>query len=124
MIALISSWRSSRIVKRRRRTGHLSETDQRVLTRALQNMRMSCNSTYLLDHETDWKAAAPVALRRGLPVLLRRLAAEPHLAQSSVYKSLRISPATRSTKGIGRLHYTVPRLFFSGTLGFRHSLFR
>ena len=43
----------ARIVKRWRRTGHLSETDQRVLTCALQNMRMSCNSTYLLDHETD-----------------------------------------------------------------------
>ncbi len=42
-----------RIVKRWRRTGHLSEIDQRVLTCALQNMRMSCNSTYLLDHETD-----------------------------------------------------------------------
>ena len=43
----------ARIVKRWRRTGHLSETDQRVLTCALQNMRMSCNSTFLLDHETD-----------------------------------------------------------------------
>ncbi|OFZ85700.1 MAG: helicase SNF2 [Betaproteobacteria bacterium RBG_16_64_18] len=43
----------ARIVKRWRRTGHLSEIDQRVLTCALQNMRMSCNSTYLLDHETD-----------------------------------------------------------------------
>jgi hypothetical protein len=42
-----------RIVTRWRRTGYLSETDQRVLTCALQNMRMSCNSTYLLDHETD-----------------------------------------------------------------------
>lgn len=53
MIALISSWRISKIVKRWRRTDHLSETDQRVLTCALQNMRMSCNGTYLLDHETD-----------------------------------------------------------------------
>ena len=45
--------RSSRIVKRWRRSGHLSKTDQRVLTCALQNMRMSCNGIYLLDHETD-----------------------------------------------------------------------
>jgi len=30
----------------------LSETDQRRLLVALQNMRMSCDSTYLLDHET------------------------------------------------------------------------
>lgn len=42
-----------RIVQRWRRTGFLSDADQRLLTCALQNMRMSCNSTYLLDHETD-----------------------------------------------------------------------
>ena len=42
-----------RIVQRWRKTGYLSEADQRRLTCALQNMRMSCNSTYLLDHETD-----------------------------------------------------------------------
>ncbi|MCG3203001.1 MAG: RNA polymerase-associated protein RapA [Gammaproteobacteria bacterium] len=43
----------TQIVKRWRRTKFLSETDQRRLTCALQNMRMSCNSTYLLDQETD-----------------------------------------------------------------------
>ncbi len=43
----------ARIVQRWRNTGYLSETDQRRLTCALQNMRMSCNSTYLLDQETD-----------------------------------------------------------------------
>jgi superfamily II DNA or RNA helicase len=42
-----------RIVQRWRKTGFLSDADQRLLTCALQNMRMSCNSTYLLDHETD-----------------------------------------------------------------------
>jgi superfamily II DNA or RNA helicase len=42
-----------RIVSRWRKTGYLSEADQRRMTCALQNMRMSCNSTYLLDHETD-----------------------------------------------------------------------
>ena len=31
----------------------LSDKDQRRLTCALQNMRMSCNSTWLLDRETD-----------------------------------------------------------------------
>jgi hypothetical protein len=31
----------------------LSDQDQRRLTCALQNMRMSCNSTYLLDQESD-----------------------------------------------------------------------
>ena len=30
-----------------------SDKDQRRLTCALQNMRMACNSTFLLDHETD-----------------------------------------------------------------------
>ena len=43
----------TRIVARWRKTGYLSDTDQRRLQCALQNMRMSCNSTYLLDHETD-----------------------------------------------------------------------
>ncbi|MDD5037482.1 MAG: DEAD/DEAH box helicase, partial [Methylococcaceae bacterium] len=43
----------ARIVHRWRSTGYLSEADQRRLTCALQNMRMSCNSTFLLDHETD-----------------------------------------------------------------------
>lgn len=43
----------AKIVHRWRKTGFLSETDQRRLTCALQNMRMSCNSTYLLDQESD-----------------------------------------------------------------------
>ena len=43
----------ARIVSRWRKTGYLSEADQRRLTCALQNMRMSCNSTYLLDGESD-----------------------------------------------------------------------
>jgi superfamily II DNA or RNA helicase len=43
----------ARIVLRWRKTGFLSETDQIRLTCSLQNMRMSCNSTFLLDHESD-----------------------------------------------------------------------
>jgi superfamily II DNA or RNA helicase len=43
----------AKIVKRWRKTRFLSDKDQRRLTCALQNMRMSCNSTYLLDQETD-----------------------------------------------------------------------
>jgi superfamily II DNA or RNA helicase len=43
----------NRIVTRWRRTGFLSDIDQRVLTAALQRMRMSCVSTWLLDRETD-----------------------------------------------------------------------
>ncbi|MGB8398319.1 DEAD/DEAH box helicase [Bradyrhizobium sp.] len=42
-----------KIVLRWRRTKFLSDKDQRRLMCALQNMRMSCNSTYLLDQETD-----------------------------------------------------------------------
>ena len=42
-----------RIVSRWRKTGYLSDADQRRLTCALQNMRMSCNSTYLLDKRSD-----------------------------------------------------------------------
>ena len=44
---------AAKIVQRWRRTRFLSDKDQRRLTCALQNMRMSCNSTYLLDQETD-----------------------------------------------------------------------
>jgi len=43
----------ARIVQRWRKTKFISDVDQRRLTCALQNMRMSCNSTYLLDQETD-----------------------------------------------------------------------
>src|SRR5256885_8122661 len=43
----------ARIVQRWRKTRFLSDKDQRRLTCALQNMRMSCNSTYLLDQQTD-----------------------------------------------------------------------
>ena len=41
------------IGRRWRKTGYLSEVDQRRLTCSLQNMRMVCNSTYLLDQESD-----------------------------------------------------------------------
>lgn len=44
---------AAKIVQRWRKTRFLSDKDQRRLTCALQNMRMSCNSTYLLDQETD-----------------------------------------------------------------------
>ena len=43
----------AQIVHRWRKTKFLSDKDQRRLTCALQNMRMSCNSTYLLDQQTD-----------------------------------------------------------------------
>lgn len=43
----------ARIVAKWRRYGFLSDADQRRLMIALQNMRMSCNSTYLLDQSTD-----------------------------------------------------------------------
>src|SRR5450432_3501276 len=41
------------VVRRWRKTRFLSDRDQRRMMIALQNMRMSCNSTYLLDQETD-----------------------------------------------------------------------
>lgn len=43
----------ARVVAKWRRYGFLSEADQRRLMIALQNMRMACDSTYLLDKETD-----------------------------------------------------------------------
>jgi len=48
----------ARIVRKWRRFHHLSEADQRRLMIALQNMRMSCDSTYLLDHKTDFGVKA------------------------------------------------------------------
>ena len=48
----------ARIVAKWRRFRFLSEADQRRLMIALQNMRMSCDSTYLLDHQTDFGVKA------------------------------------------------------------------
>ncbi len=48
----------ARIVAKWQRFGFLTEADQRVLMIALQNMRMSCNSTYLLDKKTDFGVKA------------------------------------------------------------------
>ncbi len=62
----------ARIVQRWRKTGFLSDKDQRRLTCALQNMRMSCNSTYLLDQETDHGVKADE-----LAALFDELFAEP-----------------------------------------------
>jgi len=42
-----------RIVQKWKRMGFLSEVDQRRLMIALQFMRMSCDSTYLIDRKTD-----------------------------------------------------------------------
>ncbi|HEX41620.1 MAG TPA: DEAD/DEAH box helicase, partial [Phycisphaerales bacterium] len=53
----------ARIVAKWRRYGFLSETDQRRLMIALQNMRMSCNSTYLLDRKTDFGTKADELLQ-------------------------------------------------------------
>lgn len=48
----------AKIAAKWRRLGFLSEADQRRLMIALQNMRMSCNSTYLLDRKTDYGCKA------------------------------------------------------------------
>jgi hypothetical protein len=62
----------ARIVQRWRKTGFLSDKDQRRLTCALQNTRMSCNSTYLLDQESDHGVKADE-----LAALFEDLFAEP-----------------------------------------------
>ena len=62
----------AKIVQRWRRTKFISDTDQRRMTCALQNMRMSCNSTYLLDQETDHGVKADE-----LAALFDNLFAEP-----------------------------------------------
>ena len=62
----------AKIVHRWRKTRFLSDKDQRRLTCALQNMRMSCNSTYLLDQQTDHGVKADE-----LAALLDELFADP-----------------------------------------------
>jgi hypothetical protein len=62
----------AKIVRRWRKTRFLSDRDQRQLMVALQNMRMSCNSTYLLDQETDHGVKADE-----LAALLDKLFADP-----------------------------------------------
>jgi superfamily II DNA or RNA helicase len=62
----------AKIVQRWRKTKFLSDQDQRRLTCALQSMRMSCNSTYLLDQETDHGVKA-----EELATLFERLFAQP-----------------------------------------------
>ena len=62
----------AQIVQRWRKIRFLSDKDQRRLTCALQNMRMSCNSTYLLDQETDHGVKADE-----LAALFDELFAEP-----------------------------------------------
>ena len=46
----------TRIVSRWRKTGYLSDSDQKRLHCALQNMRMACNSTWLLDQRNRPRA--------------------------------------------------------------------
>ncbi|HEY3324019.1 MAG TPA: DEAD/DEAH box helicase [Planctomycetota bacterium] len=48
----------ARIVHKWRKHRFLSDADQKRMTCALQNMRMSCNSTYLLDPATDYGVKA------------------------------------------------------------------
>jgi hypothetical protein len=62
----------TKIIQRWRRTKFLSDMDQRRMTCALQNMRMSCNSTYLLDQDTDHGVKADE-----LAALFEDLFAEP-----------------------------------------------
>lgn len=52
----------ARIAAKWRRTHFLSDSDQRRLRIALQNMRMACNSTFLLDHQTDFGTKADEAI--------------------------------------------------------------
>jgi SNF2 family DNA or RNA helicase len=61
-----------RIVQRWRRTGFLSDMDRRRMTCALQNMRLLCDNTYLVDKETDHGVKADE-----LAALLDNLFADP-----------------------------------------------
>ena len=52
----------SRIVQKWRKYRFLSEADQRRLMVALERMRMSCDSTYLVDHQSDHGTKADEAV--------------------------------------------------------------
>ncbi len=52
----------ARIVQKWRRYRFLSEADQRRLMIALQRMRMSCDSSYLVDHQSDHGVKADEAV--------------------------------------------------------------
>ena len=98
----------AKIVQRWRKTRFLSEKDQRRLTCALQNMRMSCNSTYLLDQETDHGVKADELAAR-----LDGLLAEPE-AKAVVFsqwtRTHDIVSRRLEARGIGhvRFHGGVP----------------
>lgn len=63
-----------RLVNKWRRFGFLSEDDQRRLMIFLQNMRMSCNSTYLLNPKTDHGRKVPE-----LVTILKEILEEPNV---------------------------------------------
>ena len=52
----------ARIVQKWRRYGFLSETDKTRMMIAMQRMRMSCDSSYLVDHKTDHGTKADEAI--------------------------------------------------------------
>lgn len=62
----------ARIVQRWRRHRFLSEADQRRLMIALERMRMSCDNTYLVDHNNDHGPKADEAL-----VLMEEILEDP-----------------------------------------------
>lgn len=91
----------AKIVQRWRKTRFLSDKDQRRLTCALQNMRMSCNSTYLLDQETDHGVKADE-----LAALFEDLFAEPD-AKAVVFRNGR-GPTTSSSAASKRVGWAMP----------------
>ena len=60
------------IVQKWRKYGFLTEADQRRLMIALQRMRMSCDSSYLVDHMTDHGTKADEAVTQIDELLERR----------------------------------------------------
>lgn len=62
----------SRLVNKWRRVGFLTDKEQKLLMIYLQNMRMSCNSTYLLDPKTDYGRKVPELI-----TILKEILEEP-----------------------------------------------
>ncbi|MGQ9592168.1 MAG: DEAD/DEAH box helicase, partial [Planctomycetota bacterium] len=97
----------ARIVAKWRRYGFLSEADQQRLMILLQNMRMACDSTYLIDRETDHGVKADELL-----VVLGEILEDP--ARKVVVFSQWVRMHELVTKRLERRR--LPYILFSGAV--------
>ncbi len=98
----------ARIVARWRRQRFLSEGDQRQLTAALQQMRMVCNSTYLLDASTDHGTKVRLAMQNLSELLETPETKVVIFSQWLATQELLIKAIEKHGWGYVRFHGSVP----------------